>query len=69
ADQPQTADVDDGGRSAEHRDGTGSAFGTDCARTWCSMYAGESGRACGSIAKVRRMRAAQKERAAVTEAG
>ncbi|MFF3307336.1 CGNR zinc finger domain-containing protein [Streptomyces sp. NPDC002952] len=38
-------------------------------RTWCSMYAGESGRACGSIAKVRRMRAAQKERAAVTEAG
>ncbi|WP_406384223.1 CGNR zinc finger domain-containing protein [Streptomyces sp. NBC_01618] len=25
-------------------------------RTWCSMYAGDSGRACGSIAKVKRMR-------------
>ncbi|MFF4759734.1 CGNR zinc finger domain-containing protein [Streptomyces sp. NPDC001292] len=25
-------------------------------RTWCSMYAGETGRACGSIAKVKRMR-------------
>lgn len=28
-------------------------------RTWCSMYAGETGRACGSIAKVKRMRARQ----------
>lgn len=26
-------------------------------RAWCSMYAGETGRACGSIAKVKRMRA------------
>lgn len=25
-------------------------------RTWCSMYAGDTGRACGSIAKVKRMR-------------
>lgn len=33
-------------------------------RTWCSMYANETGRACGSIAKVRRMRQAQRERAA-----
>ncbi|MEU6478134.1 CGNR zinc finger domain-containing protein [Streptomyces sp. NPDC047017] len=33
-------------------------------RAWCSMYANETGRACGSIAKVRRMRQAQRERAA-----
>ncbi len=25
-------------------------------RVWCSMYAGETGRACGSIAKVKEMR-------------
>ncbi|MBC3984310.1 CGNR zinc finger domain-containing protein [Streptomyces sp. AC536] len=28
-------------------------------RTWCSMYAGSTGRACGSIAKVRRARGRQ----------
>ncbi|MFJ5932971.1 MULTISPECIES: CGNR zinc finger domain-containing protein [unclassified Streptomyces] len=38
-------------------------------RTWCSMYAGESGRACGSIAKVKRMRETQKRRTAAVEAG
>ncbi|WP_428935935.1 CGNR zinc finger domain-containing protein [Streptomyces sp. ACT015] len=28
-------------------------------RTWCSMYAGSTGRACGSIAKVKRARGRQ----------
>ena len=30
-------------------------------RVWCGMYAGEGGRACGTIAKVRRYRQRRKE--------
>ncbi|GGX44660.1 PadR family transcriptional regulator [Streptomyces chryseus] len=30
-------------------------------RTWCSMYAGDTGRACGSIAKVGRMRSRRRQ--------
>jgi hypothetical protein len=30
-------------------------------RVWCGMYAGEGGRACGTISKVRRYRRRQKE--------
>ena len=35
----------------------------NASKIWCGMYAGQDGRACGSIAKVRRYRA---RRAATT---